>query len=169
MQRRSGDKAHFAESSLLAWHCANKPPASHPSALVTITTCLLMFTNITWSADRTSVMVKQMFHQQRRPFKPGPLIWTQLASAFPADPSDCCRGDVALRAAGQEASRQVFIITNSNHADPKKEVNKQSLEPRRGFYLQWIIGEGASRLQPIRHSLAGYADADSAAPANLSK
>lgn len=58
---------------------------------------------------------------------------------------------------------------NSNHADLKKKWNKQSLELRRGFYLQWIIGEGASRLQPIRHSLAGYADADTAAPVNLSK
>lgn len=49
------------------------------------------------------------------------------------------------------------------------ELNKQSLEPKRGFYLQWIIGMGMSRLQPIRHSLVGQAAADAAAGINLSK
>jgi len=49
------------------------------------------------------------------------------------------------------------------------ELNKQSLEPKRGFYLQWIIGMGMSRLEPIRHSLADHAAADTIAGINLSK
>ena len=44
-------------------------------------------------------------------------------------------------------SKQVFIFFNYNHVEMKwTELNKQSLEPKRGFYLQWIIGMGMSRL-----------------------
>lgn len=67
-------------------------------------------------------------------------------------------------------SEQVLIFFNYNHADMKWiELNKQSLEPKSGFYLQWMIGMGMSRLEPIRHSLANHADADTTAHINLSK